>query len=87
MREKPKQSKDEQIAMATSLLNELTFWETTAAVVKPKARQTLAETKTTPKKSSVPLHTTWKSAVDPSSGRTYYYDTITRKTQWEKVSC
>jgi hypothetical protein len=27
----------------------------------------------------------WKSAVDPSTGRTYYYDAITRKTQWSKV--
>jgi hypothetical protein len=29
----------------------------------------------------------WKTAVDPVSGRTYFYDTITRKTQWEKVRC
>lgn len=28
----------------------------------------------------------WKSAVDPNTGRTYYYDLITRRTQWEKVS-
>lgn len=28
----------------------------------------------------------WKTAVDPSTGRTYYYDAITRKTQWHKVS-
>lgn len=26
----------------------------------------------------------WKSAVDPKSGRTYYYDAITRETQWRK---
>eukprot|EP00550_Attheya_septentrionalis_P001831 CAMPEP_0198283958 /NCGR_PEP_ID=MMETSP1449-20131203/3536_1 /TAXON_ID=420275 /ORGANISM="Attheya septentrionalis, Strain CCMP2084" /LENGTH=793 /DNA_ID=CAMNT_0043980863 /DNA_START=82 /DNA_END=2463 /DNA_ORIENTATION=+ len=26
----------------------------------------------------------WKSAVDPKSGRTYYYDSITRETQWSK---
>jgi hypothetical protein len=29
----------------------------------------------------------WKTAVDPVSGRTYFYDTVTRKTQWEKVRC
>ena len=29
--------------------------------------------------------TTWKSAVDPTTGRTYYYDTVSRKTQWNKV--
>jgi len=28
---------------------------------------------------------TWQKTVDPSSGRTYYYDTITRQSQWEKV--
>jgi WW domain len=28
----------------------------------------------------------WKTAVDPHSGRTYYYDAISRQTQWDKVS-
>jgi hypothetical protein len=28
----------------------------------------------------------WKSTVDPNTGRTYYYDLVTRRTQWEKVS-
>ena len=27
----------------------------------------------------------WNKAVDPASGRTYYYDFRTRYTQWEKV--
>ena len=27
----------------------------------------------------------WRTAVDPMSGKMYYYDTITRRTQWEKV--
>ena len=29
----------------------------------------------------------WNKAVDPASGRTYYYDIRTRHTQWEKVCC
>jgi hypothetical protein len=30
----------------------------------------------------------WKTATDPVTGRTYYYDAISRKTQWDKVcSC
>mmetsp|Transcript_2242 Transcript_2242/g.3145 ORF Transcript_2242/g.3145 Transcript_2242/m.3145 type:complete len:787 (+) Transcript_2242:88-2448(+) len=32
-------------------------------------------------KSSV---STWKTAIDPASGRTYYYDSVSRRTQWEK---
>lgn len=28
----------------------------------------------------------WQKAVDPATGRTYYYDVLTRQTQWEKVS-
>ena len=31
--------------------------------------------------------TLWKTAVDPVTGRTYYYDNISRITQWEKVGC
>ena len=27
----------------------------------------------------------WNKAIDPTSGRTYYYDVRTRHTQWEKV--
>jgi hypothetical protein len=29
----------------------------------------------------------WKTAVDAQSGKTYYYDMVSRRTQWEKVSC
>jgi hypothetical protein len=28
----------------------------------------------------------WRSAIDAKTGRTYYYDVLTRETQWRKVS-
>ena len=31
--------------------------------------------------------TLWKTAVDPKSGRTYYYNTKTLETQWRKPLC
>jgi WW domain len=43
---------------------------------------------TIPKIQSPPsplLQPVWKSAVDATTGRTYYYDIISRRTQWEKV--
>ena len=35
---------------------------------------------------NLPSKPVWKTAVDPTTGRVYYYDTITRVTQWNKVS-
>ena len=29
-------------------------------------------------------HSEWRSAVDPKSGRTYYYNVVSRATQWRK---
>ena len=27
----------------------------------------------------------WRAAIDAQSGKTYYYDVVSRRTQWEKV--
>ena len=29
--------------------------------------------------------TVWRTAIDSKSGKVYYFDTISRKSQWEKV--
>ena len=36
-------------------------------------------------KSPISTGIVWRTAVDPHSGRTYYYDAISRRTQWDKV--
>jgi len=84
-----------------SLLNELTFWEpssseTTNSNMPPSMKPqcsydeeqitALAATQPSPTLQELEAANTWQKAVDPSSGRTYYYDSITRQSQWEKVS-
>lgn len=36
------------------------------------------------KAATAPAKQVWRSAVDPKTGRTYYYDVATRQTQWRK---
>jgi len=33
---------------------------------------------------SPPTGRVWETAIDPATGRTYYFDSVTRETQWEK---
>jgi hypothetical protein len=57
--------------------------ESTTTTKKPKEEQKEERNASTDSsQSGKPL---WRTAVDPHSGRTYYYDAITRKSQWEKV--
>ena len=37
-----------------------------------------------PKAATAPAKQVWRSAKDPKTGRTYYYDVVTRQTQWRK---
>ena len=37
-----------------------------------------------PPPSAPPTEGTWRSAVDPASGRTYYWNTATRESRWTK---
>ena len=36
------------------------------------------------KAATAPAKQVWRSAVDPKTGRTYYYDVVTKQTQWRK---
>lgn len=44
-----------------------------------------SSTCTTKTSSASTTRPVWRTAVDPVTGRTYYYDSVTRQTQWEKV--
>jgi hypothetical protein len=44
-----------------------------------------AETPGSPTLTELQARCCWNKAIDPTTGRTYYYDIRTRQTQWEKV--
>ena len=78
------------------LLNELTFWEPDCTdhagseMKQPPPHETEEEVLAaaavdSPTLQELEAANTWQKAVDPTSGRTYYYDSITRQSQWEKV--
>mmetsp|Transcript_24968 Transcript_24968/g.30060 ORF Transcript_24968/g.30060 Transcript_24968/m.30060 type:complete len:182 (-) Transcript_24968:208-753(-) len=50
----------------------------------PKKKTAANDTDPVAKKQKTTNNNNWKSAVDPKTGRTYYYDRETRVTQWEK---
>jgi WW domain len=45
-----------------------------------------AETPGSPTLTELQARCCWNKAIDPTTGRTYYYDIRTRQTQWEKVN-
>ena len=83
------------------LLNELIFWEPDCTdhsninhagseMKQPPPHETEEEVLAaaavdSPTLQELEAANTWQKAVDPTSGRTYYYDSITRQSQWEKV--
>ena len=73
------------------LLSERSVWTSSASCsssqpVKQQQQQQQEGTQPTPgaQQSSHCHKPVWKSAVDPASGQTYYYDVFTRHTQWHK---
>jgi hypothetical protein len=83
--------------LLNEFVNELSFWgplpliekkelvvQTARAKAKMLQQHTL-QTSTLSDSSSRNGRPIWRTAVDANSGKTYYYDAITRRTQWEKV--
>lgn len=70
---------------ASTLLAELSFWDLGNGKMEERSNngqtKPIAPTKVQP----APYPCSWKTAKDPATGKIYYYDVITRKTQWEKV--
>ena len=67
---------------AQRFLNELSFWEVESRTDSDSASSQRQEEEKERKKQEPGQ---WKTAMDPNSGRTYYYHSVTRQTQWEKV--
>lgn len=72
------------------LIGELSFCEPPnndprLEIVATAAQRKLRRELLTVQKEGTPARTTWKSAMDPNTGRNYYYNAVSRQTQWEKV--
>ena len=82
-------SKKANKATAEEFLRELSVF----AISEPEAREAVHESTVKTHQETVVTEDAsikkeeeilWKTAVDPHSGRTYYYHSVTRQTQWQK---
>jgi len=76
---------EEQENVFQSLMQDLAFWDSRDGGSLQKRRPPESPTQAKDLGSAVVGVHAWKPAVDPVSGNTYYYNTLTRQTQWEKV--
>ena len=77
-----------------SFVNDLSFWSSATCentntpknipTMKEAIDMSNGENNGSREKSPSMPKAIWKRAIDSSSGKTYYYDTISRKTQWQK---
>lgn len=77
-----------------AFIDDLSFWGSLSPEIKTKPGRSKQdeikrrERRGTPRlnrSASSNVKPIWRSAVDSVTGQTYYYDAITRRTQWEKV--
>ena len=74
---------DKSADVLGSFLSELSFWEN-------NSNGKVDDDRNPPNSDAIdideiPIQHSWKVAMDPKTGRSYYYESNTRKTQWEKV--
>eukprot|EP00522_Entomoneis_paludosa_P012326 CAMPEP_0172454368 /NCGR_PEP_ID=MMETSP1065-20121228/11378_1 /TAXON_ID=265537 /ORGANISM="Amphiprora paludosa, Strain CCMP125" /LENGTH=663 /DNA_ID=CAMNT_0013206687 /DNA_START=167 /DNA_END=2158 /DNA_ORIENTATION=+ len=83
------QQQDQQQQLMESFVKDLCFWDQSTREIQQPPKSVRQAPKSPTERSAVILEAKdlrWQSAVDPDTGKTYYYDTKTHETRWKKPS-